>query len=370
MAPQFLELQVQIPAYDPRDKKPVRLESHYQGGMPPRNPLLTLPTQKLTLSEDLLDFRVVPQLCTAKRITVLRNTSTTAAFEFVVDESSCNLCVDGLLSVRPLFGKIEPQESIVLEFSFAAYSQSMAFNERIKLMVRELIKGAGKQKSAAREALLKKIANKKVCAQILRLSLLFFRICPHCYTLHICTKLCDHLLIYTVFSCAYLQSAAVDHDSVVARPTFCRTVQIDNLPLAEGLHATLPSTINAKGAVVSKVVHPAFRGSKGDENAGIAGPSAGGDMTGSFVPGEFGEMSSPSLHSRGRPQSRIVEIDVPGQKGNRTPGAGLATPSGVAGDRGFNRSQFSAAGELRGGKHPALHSTFHTVRSVFWPDIF
>jgi hypothetical protein len=161
-APQFLELQIQVPGYDPRTDKPVRLESYYQGGLPPKCPLLTLPSQRLTLSEDLLDFRVVPQLCSARRITVLRNTSSTAAFEFVVDESSCNLCVDGLLSVRPLFGKLEPQDCVVLEFTFTGYSQSLAFNERIKLMVRELIKGAANKKSGMREALLKKIANKKV----------------------------------------------------------------------------------------------------------------------------------------------------------------------------------------------------------------
>ena len=166
-SPQFLELLVQVPGYDPRDPKPLRLECSYQGGVAPVCPLLTLPTQKLTLSEDLLDFRVIPQLCTARRITVLQNTSTTAAFEFVVDESSCVLCVDGLLSVRPLFGRIEPGESVVLEFAFAAYCQSLAFSERVKVMVRELVKGAGPKRSAAREALLKKIANKKVLYFIL-----------------------------------------------------------------------------------------------------------------------------------------------------------------------------------------------------------
>jgi len=160
--PQFLNLLIQAPAYDPRDTKPVLLESLYPGGVAPARPVLTLPTQKLTLSEDMLDFAIVPQLCTAKRITILRNTSATAAFEFVIDEGSCILCLDGLMSVRPLFGKIEPNESIVLEFTFAAYAQSMSFTERIKIMVREIIKNANSKKSGMREALMKKIANKKV----------------------------------------------------------------------------------------------------------------------------------------------------------------------------------------------------------------
>ena len=160
--PQYLELSIQAPAYDPRDPKPVLLESLYPGGLAPAKPILTLPAQKLALSEDLLDFHIVPQLCTAKRITILRNNSSTAAFEFVVDEGSCILCLDGLLSIRPLFGKIEPGESIVLEFSFAAYAQAMAFSERIKIMVREIVKNSVNKKSGMREALMKKIANKKV----------------------------------------------------------------------------------------------------------------------------------------------------------------------------------------------------------------
>jgi hypothetical protein len=160
--PAFLELHMQAIGYDPREPKPVRLESHYQGGLPPRSPLLTLPSQKLILSEDLLQFEVVPQLCTARRMTVLRNTSTSAPFEFVVDESSCILCVDGLLSIKPLFGRIEPQEIVVLEFTFTAYAQAMAFDERVKIMVREVIKGTANKKSGMRDALLKKIANRKV----------------------------------------------------------------------------------------------------------------------------------------------------------------------------------------------------------------
>jgi hypothetical protein len=143
----------------------------------------------------------------------------------------------------------------------------------------------------------------------------------------------------------------VEHDSVVARPTFARTVQLDNAPLPDGLHATLPSTVNAKGAVVSKVVHPAFR--RGEETQLVGSGVA--DLTGSFLQGELNEVSSPSVQSRGgrQQQNRIVEIDVPGQQGRNgrasAGSVGFASPAGgMAG--GFNKSTMSAGGEPRTGK--------------------
>lgn len=143
----------------------------------------------------------------------------------------------------------------------------------------------------------------------------------------------------------------VEHDSVVARPTYSRTVQIDNLPLQGHLHATLPTTINAKGAVISNVVHPAFKHQKEDQNIGLTG-TTGPDM-GSYLAGDLNEMSSPSLRSR-QQQNRIVEIDVPGH-GNSSPtrsrsgAVGFSSANGGGGERGLvsGRSQsLSAAGEF------------------------
>ena len=154
----------------------------------------------------------------------------------------------------------------------------------------------------------------------------------------------------------------MEHESVVARPTFCRTLQIENQPLHEGKEATLPSTINAKGALVSKVVHPELRRGTaggagigmGDEGLGQTG--SGIELTGSFAQGigEYNEMGSPSTHSRNRTQqNRIVEIDVPGQQQGRgrsgsAGNGGISSP--VAGSAmGFNRSHMSTAGEPRTG---------------------
>ena len=69
-------------------------------------PLLQISSQQVSLSQDLVDFGTVPALCTVRRMLVLRNLSATSACEFVVDESSCVLCMDGLLSVQPSYGSV------------------------------------------------------------------------------------------------------------------------------------------------------------------------------------------------------------------------------------------------------------------------
>ena len=133
------------------------------------------------------------------------------------------------------------------------------------------------------------------------------------------------------------------HDSVVARPTFCRTVQIESMPLHGGLTATLPSTVNEKGVVVSNVLHPAFKTAKlglqddGGNNNNNNSPTIQVGEMGSFLQGELGEISmgpSASMYSRSRQaQNRIVEIDVQppstGQTGKRSAGVGFAPTAGL-----------------------------------------
>lgn len=146
---------------------------------------------------------------------------------------------------------------------------------------------------------------------------------------------------------------------MVARPTFARTVQIDHLPAHHGMHATLPSTINAKGAVVSNVVHPAFKHAKEEQNLGLTGTT--GPDNGSFLAGDLNEMSSPSLRSR-QQQNRVMEIDIPGHTSQPSPtrsrsggnvgfAAAGAHGGGGSDGRGLSgRSQsLSAGGDLKSG---------------------
>jgi len=149
----------------------------------------------------------------------------------------------------------------------------------------------------------------------------------------------------------FLQTVSVDHDSVVARPTYARTMQIENTHLPDHLTATLPSTVNAKGVTISNVVHPAFKnqeGGNGNGNVNFTNSNIGD--TGSFQPGEFGEISSPSTRSRTN-NNKVVEIDVPGGNRGRLNGNSVgfvSTP--VSPDRSV-RSLTSNNGE-RTGEHP------------------
>lgn len=142
---------------------------------------------------------------------------------------------------------------------------------------------------------------------------------------------------------------SVEHDSVVARPTYSRTVQIEHLSLPEGLNATLPSTINAKGAVVSNVVHPDFRDRPANNRDGMLLPGTAGTepgTAGSFAPGDLGgDLSGPSLQSRARSQqNRITEIDVPANRSRSGNNVGFASPAG-GGQGGFSKSLMSAPGD-------------------------
>ena len=148
------------------------------------------------------------------------------------------------------------------------------------------------------------------------------------------------------------QTVSVEHDSVVARPTFARTMQIEEFNLPGTHHnATLPSTINAKGATVSNVVHPAFRQNhpEASGNNGFNTSNTIGD-TGSFQPGEFGEISSPSVRSRAQAQNKIVEIDVPSGNNRNKANVGFASAPGSPERSVNNRSVMSSGGGDRMGK--------------------
>jgi len=214
---QYLNLTLLAEGYDPRRPKPAPKGSKYPGGLPPSMPLLQMPSQKITLSHDLLDFSVIPQHCTARCITVLRNTSSTTTCDFCVEEMSCDLLLDGLLSAKPMAGRISPLQCAVIEFSFRALCSPMCFQDRCKIIIRDIIKGSNRKQSSMKEALMKKINKRTV---------------------------------------------STPHESVVSRPTTTRLYQVLELneTFDEGMKAKLPSTVNENGVVVAS---PTSRSKKG-----------------------------------------------------------------------------------------------------------
>lgn len=156
----YLNAIVKFEGYDPRGTKPLPYGATFAGGLAPTRPILKLPTQQVTLVEDLLDFNVVPQLCSTRRLLILQNHSPSSAYEFVVNISTCVLYQENILEIRPPYGKIEASSSFVIDVILKANAQPFIFNELVKIMVREIVRNAPSRKGGMRQSLLDKIKKK------------------------------------------------------------------------------------------------------------------------------------------------------------------------------------------------------------------
>jgi hypothetical protein len=85
--------------------------------VPPQTQLVTIPKQMASLSGDIVDFNLVPQWCTSSRLLILRNIGT-CVVEFVVDDASCAIMAESLLTIMPNYGRLAPSEHVVLDFKF------------------------------------------------------------------------------------------------------------------------------------------------------------------------------------------------------------------------------------------------------------
>lgn len=262
---EYLTATLEAVGYDPREKRPVPYECEYIGGTPPPRPVLEFPERPLVLAADLVDFGLVAQLSTARRVFVLHNQSVTSAFEFAVDETSCSLCIDGLLAVRPLFGKIEPRGSVLVELILRPFCQSAVVAENLKIMVREVLKAANKSRGGTRQQLLDRIKSSR-------------------------------------------QSSTAEHESVVARTTFTRSVQI--LLADQGaVHSSLPALMQlqeeaeALGVTDQKLTASGVLGEHTSLAASV-GPN------GSVAPAEDREAQAADKNNPFAPQSKTAKFPV------------------------------------------------------------
>ena len=178
----YLLTTIKVKGYDPRKPKPVSFESNYIGGEPSIRPVLKVPEKPVYLFEDYVHFNLIPQRSRVKRILTLINDSATQSFDFAVDEPSCLLSIDGLLAVNPVFGKVEPKSRALIELTFQGFAQSMVFEDHIKIMIREIIKASNKSRGGTRQQIIDRLKARKV--------------------------------------------QEVEHESVVGRATFARSMQI------------------------------------------------------------------------------------------------------------------------------------------------
>jgi hypothetical protein len=162
MVYEFLNATLRVEGYDPRQPRPIPFVDQYIGGAPPREVVLTYPDKPIVIPQDFIAFHTIPQDSITRRILILNNVSNTAIYEFAIDETSSQLAMDGILQIKPVFGKIEPRGRVVVELTIQSYCQAILFEENIKIMVKEIIKHSNKSRGGTRQQLLDRIKSRKV----------------------------------------------------------------------------------------------------------------------------------------------------------------------------------------------------------------
>lgn len=165
LLPQTLTIKIKFTGYDPRLPKPLPYGADFGGGLPPPSPIMRIPGQQVLVSNDLVDFKLIPQSCSAHRLVILKNILPTAAVEIYVDDSCSFLCADGLMSVTPSgILKLEAGDQVVFDLKIRADAPATVFADRLKIVVREIIKDTNKRSGGATARLKERLMNNKVCA--------------------------------------------------------------------------------------------------------------------------------------------------------------------------------------------------------------
>jgi hypothetical protein len=164
---QYTKMILRGSGYDPRLVRPVQQPALYAGGLPPSQAIVCDPEAAGALSHDRLDFGLVPQNCSGFRMTILRNQSAVNAMEFTVDDGSCYLMDAafgsrnegrGTVHVQPMYGRVPPLGHVVLHVSFNGATSPIAFEERITVLVKQVVISHAKKRG--NDALLKAKAKK------------------------------------------------------------------------------------------------------------------------------------------------------------------------------------------------------------------
>jgi hypothetical protein len=205
----ILDLIIHAEGYDPKLDKPLQIGEDFNGGLPPLVQLIKLPGQLAQLSTDLLNFNVIPQTCNTHRMLIIQNLSKSSSIDFIIDDSSCFLFGEGILTASPSYGLIEPNSIVVVNFKIIGICAPMNFYDCIKVTVREVIKSDKNKRAgiSSRSKLIDKIKSSKV--------------------------------------------SSFEHESIVNRSTSSRNTQMNETNVPLGRTAKAPSTVVADGSVVT-----------------------------------------------------------------------------------------------------------------------
>lgn len=141
--------------YDPRLEKPLADDALHIGSSPPSKRLVQVETLA-SLSQDLINFGIIPKCFNTSRIVVLRNHSS-HDLEFVVDDTCSHLSDmgEGILTVFPRTGVMPPNGFVSLEVTILANFPALVILDRLKVVVQTVVKQVAKRAGGSRHDKLK-----------------------------------------------------------------------------------------------------------------------------------------------------------------------------------------------------------------------
>jgi len=134
-----LNFTLQVNGYDPRLDKPLPYGADFKGGIPACTQQLRIPGQIGYLSQDIINYGVVPQYSSSHRMIMLKNISE-QEIDFNFNDNTSYLLLLGLVSVYPSTGRIERGQHAMINVTVNAKNTcAFSFKHRIKVTVRECI---------------------------------------------------------------------------------------------------------------------------------------------------------------------------------------------------------------------------------------
>jgi hypothetical protein len=139
MNTRYLEINVKCLGYHPRIlPRPLRPGTSYRGALPPIRQYLDL-GMVMSLSQDLVDFGIVPQCAQSSRVILIKNTSSASIVDFFVDVGSCSLFESGIVKIYPMHGRTFPGDVTVLHLLLTASCCPSMISDRVTIVTQEVI---------------------------------------------------------------------------------------------------------------------------------------------------------------------------------------------------------------------------------------
>lgn len=224
----FLNINVKCLGYYPREPKPMVPRTDFNGSLPPRRQLLDL-GNPIAISEDVVDFGIIPQKAEVGRLLVLKNHSENKIVDFFIDDASCGLIGAGFLSVSPCYGRTAPGEAVVLHITAKADIYSTIIEDRFSIVTQEVISAKKSTRGNRLKERLKSSRDKRIGGD--------------------------------------------SHATIITRTTFTRSMQVELNPVPNGRVAKLPGTV--LGSVTFSGVS-GLDASLGSPGKSVMSKSAGG----------------------------------------------------------------------------------------------